>query len=52
MCNKDYVWNPVTCSRKNGKYLASNIDDSMITWDEFIEETKTIPRNFNGKEKL
>ena len=43
MCEKDYIWNPATCSCKNGKYLASIIDDSVITCDEIIEETKTIP---------
>ena len=38
---------------KNGKYLASIIDDSVITCDEVIEscdeETKTIPKNLNEK---
>ena len=24
---KDYIWNPSTCSCKNGKYLASIMDD-------------------------
>ena len=38
---KDYTWNPATCSYVNGKYLASIIDDSVITCDEIIEETKT-----------
>ena len=54
---KDYTWNPATSSCKNEKYLASIIDDSVITCDELIdanaksykEETKTIPRNFNEK---
>ena len=42
-CNKDhiyekyYIWNPATCSSKNGKYLASTIDDSVITCDEIIK---------------
>ena len=36
---------------KNGKYLASIIDDSVITRDEIIEETKTIPTNFSEKEQ-
>ena len=56
---KDYIWNSATCSRKNGKYLTSIIDDSVITCDEMIyadaeaksydkaksndEETKTVP---------
>ena len=36
ICEKDYIWNPATCSCKNGKYLASVIDDSMITCDQII----------------
>ena len=44
---KDYIWDPVTCSCENGKYLASIIDDSVITCDEIIEETKTSPTNLN-----
>ena len=52
ICEKDYIWNPATCSCKNGKYLASIIeDDSVITYDEIIEETKTIPTNFNEKKQ-
>ena len=52
-CQKDYVWNPATCSCENGKYLASVMDGSAITCDEIIEscdeETKTILKNFNEK---
>ena len=33
---KDYIWNPATCSCKNGKYLASIIDNSVIMCDEII----------------
>ena len=51
ICKKDYIWNPATCSCKNGKYLAGNIGDSVITFDEIIEETKTVPTNFNEKNK-
>ena len=48
VCEKDYTWNPATCSCKNGKYLASIIDnDSVILCDEIIEERKAIPTNFN-----
>ena len=47
-------------SCKNGKYLASIIDDSVITCDEIInaeaklydEEIKTIPTNFMDKKQL
>ena len=35
-CKKDYIWNPATCSCQNGKYLASIMDDSAITCDEYI----------------
>ena len=45
----NYIWNPATCSCKNDKYLASIIDDSMITSNEVIGETKIIPANFNEK---
>ena len=57
VCDKDYIWNPLTCSCENGKYLPSVIDDSVITYDEIINaetklnngETKAIPTNFNEK---
>ena len=55
ICEKDYIWNPATCSCENGKYLASVMDVSLITCDEIIEscdkETKTIPTNFNEKKQ-
>ena len=59
ICEKDYIWNPATCNCKNGKYLASIMDDSAITCDEIIdaeakshdEETKTVPTKFNEKKK-
>ena len=31
---KDYVWNLSTCRCKNGKYLASIMDDSTISSGE------------------
>ena len=34
---------------KNGKYLASIIDHSVITCDEITEETKSILINCNEK---
>ena len=57
ICEKDYIWNPATCSCKNGKYLASIIDNSVITCDEIIDtesksnnkETKTVSTNFSTK---
>ena len=33
VCEIDYVWNPSKCICKNGKYLASIMDDSMVTYD-------------------
>ena len=65
-CEKDYIWNSSTCSCKNGKYLASITDNSVITRDEIIDDkwsktlatgaksndeaTKSVPSNFNEKE--
>ena len=52
ICEKDYIWNPATCSCKVGKYLSNIMDDSVITCDEITEERKTIPTNFNKKSNL
>ena len=43
---KYYIWNPATCSCETGKYLASIIDDAVITCDEIIEETKNSYNKF------
>ena len=37
ICEKDYIWNPTTCSCKNIKYLPIIIDNVVITFDEIIE---------------
>ena len=34
ICEKDYILSPATCSCKNGKYLTSVIDDSVVMCDE------------------
>ena len=46
---KDDLWNTAAWSCKNGKNLASIIDDSVRTCDKFIEETKTAPTNLSNK---
>ena len=46
---KDNIWNFFTYRCENGKYSASFIDDSVTWCDKIIEETKTVPTNFNGK---
>ena len=43
-CEKDYFWSSARCSSKNGKYLKSIIDDSVIMCDEIIEETETMKK--------
>ena len=44
--------NSAICSCKNGKYLASIIDDdSVVTCDGVVEEKKTVPTNFNKKKQ-
>ena len=49
MYEKDYISNHTICNCGNGEYLASVIDDSVIKFGEVIEETKSIPINFNDK---
>ena len=50
MCMKKYFWYPSTCACENGKYLENIIDDTVVTCNEIIESTKTVPTNFNKKE--
>ena len=47
ICEKDYIWNPPTCSCKNGKYLASIIDNLVIICDEITDVETTNQTNFN-----
>ena len=44
----------MTCSCENGKYLAIIIDNSVIMFDEIIddEETKIVSTNFNEKKAI
>ena len=45
VCRKRCIWNPPTCTSESDKYLASTIDESVITCDE-----KLFNRNCsNGK---
>ena len=44
MSKKDYIWNPVTYSCENSKYLANIIDNSVIICDQIIDATKAVPR--------
>ena len=47
ICEKDYIWNPATCSWESVKYLASIIDNSVIKGDKIIDakEKKTISKD-------
>ena len=47
ICKIDYIWNASTCICEYEKYLVSIIDDSVITFDEIIEET--FPTNLSEK---
>ena len=40
VCEKSYFWNPATCNCGNGKYLASIMNDLVITFDEIRESYK------------
>ena len=42
---KDYIWNPASCSCENVKYLASTIDDSVITSDEVVNDAESVSAN-------
>ena len=46
---KNCIWILATCNCKQGQYVGNIIDDSVITCDEIIEETKTLPTNFKDK---
>ena len=50
VCEKDYIWNPRTCTCENGKFLEIIIGDLVFTCDEILEMAKTIPTNFNENE--
>ena len=54
ICEKDCIWNPATCSCKNGKNVASIIDDSVIMYDEVIdaEKTETVTVHFKTKHAI
>ena len=49
MCGKDYILSCTTWSCENGKYSASIIEDSVITCEEILEETKTVRTNFDER---
>ena len=48
-CEKDFTWNSSTCRCKNGRYTGSTIDDSVVTCDQIIEMTKTVPSKSTSK---
>ena len=43
VCKKGYIWNPRSCTCKNGEYVENIIDESAVICDEVIETTKTVP---------
>ena len=53
ICEKGYIWNPVTSSCQNGKYLASIMDDSVITRNEILDaEAKSNDEERNSQQIL
>ena len=44
-CEKDYVWNFVTCTFENSVYLASYIDNSVIASDEIVNASDSVSTN-------
>ena len=49
MCKKDYILNPATSSSKNGRYLASIINNSVIMFDDVIDG---VAKSFDEEKKL
>ena len=47
---KYYIWNRSTCSCRNDNYLACIIEDSVMSCDKIMEETKTALTTFNEEE--
>ena len=48
MCVKKIIFG-ILLHVENDKYLASIIDDLVMTCDEIIDKTKTVSTNFNEK---
>ena len=50
ICKIDYIWNTAAWTYKNGKYLASIINNSVIMYDQIISivdsVTTNVPKNF------
>lgn len=42
-CEENHIGNPATCRCKNGKYVRSIIDHSVVICGEIIQETKAVP---------
>ena len=41
---KDYIWNSSTCTCERSKYSETNIDNSVIIFDEIIDVVPIEPR--------
>ena len=48
ICEKGYTWHPSTCSCENGKYLVITIENSVITYDEIINDADSISTNITS----
>ena len=44
-CEKCYIWNSSTCSFENIEYLASIIEDLLITGDKIINNADSVSTN-------
>ena len=49
VCEKDYTWNPATCTYENGKHVGRFTDNSVITSDKILEAKKTANKNYFKK---
>ena len=48
-CEEDYIWNHTICSCENCEYLASSINDSVITWDGIVNDADNVSTKFTYK---
>ena len=42
ICEKDYIWNPATCSYKNGKYLATGLEPKPLSSLNHLVRLQTV----------
>ena len=47
-CKKEYIWKPSTCIFENGEYLATSIDNLVITCYEIVNAPDSVSKNHSA----